>query len=66
MAAGERPKRLRGLRRVVVGALFSGLLAFEVLMPLTGLVARWHDGDIDGGYRYSWSMYSTLDKYRGN
>ena len=56
------PRRPRDLRRLAVATLFVGTLAFEVLMPVRGLVMRWHDGDTDGDYRYSWQMYSTLDK----
>ena len=55
-------RRPRSFRRIAVGAVFVGILAFEVLMPIRGIVMRWHDGDTDGDYRYSWHMYSTLDK----
>ena len=56
------PRRPRDLRRLAVATLFVATLAFEVLMPVRGLVMRWHDGDTDGDHRYSWHMYSTLDK----
>jgi hypothetical protein len=58
----EIVQRPRTFRRIVAGALFVGILAFELLMPLRGLILRWHDGDADGSSRYSWHMYSTLDK----
>jgi hypothetical protein len=66
MANPSLPRRPRELRRFVIAALFVGILAFELLMPIRGIVMRWHDGDADGTYRYSWHMYSTLDKRRGN
>lgn len=47
---------------MAVAILFAGILAFQVLMPVRGLVMRWHDGDTDGSHRYSWHMYSTLDR----
>ena len=53
-------------RRRGLTALFVAIVAVQVLLPLAGLVARWHDGDGHGYYRYSWHMYSTLDRYRGN
>ena len=56
------PGRRRDVRRLALGALFVGILAFQVLMPVRGIVMRWHDGDSDGSYRYSWHMYSALDK----
>jgi hypothetical protein len=68
MAAEHVRQRSAGprWRRRGVATLFVAVLAYEVLMPLTGLVDRWHDGDGDGYSRYSWHMYSRLDRYRGN
>ena len=57
--------RSQGVRRTRRAA-FVGMAVVIALWPLAGLVARWADGDEDGIYRYSWQMYSNLDKYRGN
>ncbi len=55
-------RRPRSLQRLAAGVLFVAIFVLQVLIPARGLVLRWHDGDADGTHRYSWHMYSLLDR----